>query len=233
MPEGSSPPEQGSPARHCRAIPAQFRHGPLIIGVGSGRSDRRGGGSSCRHRAQQTHSSQPAPPSPLAYIQPMGLMIGGHVTLIDHGYFSIEGAVGHPAQQAAVYAPLGGKVSSVTRTNPQWRPSRQAGSDFRRVRHHHRGDVHLPGALQQCGAVRWCTGRLRRPTGGQPECASKASPAGAPGCRCPSPPARVPSPSDRGGLPPGGGPRTPPYWWKTQPTPAAFGGLWLPVKSLG
>ena len=38
----------------------------------------------------------------LLYIQPMGLMIGGHVTPIDHGYFYIKGAFETPPRQAAV-----------------------------------------------------------------------------------------------------------------------------------
>src|SRR5258708_39222958 len=46
----------------------------------------------------------------------MGLMIGGHVTPIDHGYFYVKGAVANPPVQAAVYSPLDGNISSVTRT---------------------------------------------------------------------------------------------------------------------
>ena len=52
----------------------------------------------------------------LAYIQPMGLMIGGHVTPIDHGYFYIKGAFTKPQTQAPVYAPMDGTVSTVART---------------------------------------------------------------------------------------------------------------------
>jgi hypothetical protein len=52
----------------------------------------------------------------LLYIQPMGLMIGGHVTPIDHGYFYIKGAFDNPPQVAAVKSPIAGTISSVTRT---------------------------------------------------------------------------------------------------------------------
>ena len=52
----------------------------------------------------------------LAYLQPMGLMIGGHVTPIDHGYFYIKGATASPPREAPVYAPFDGAISSVTRT---------------------------------------------------------------------------------------------------------------------
>jgi hypothetical protein len=55
----------------------------------------------------------------IAYIQPMGLMIGGHVTPIDHGYFYIKGVFETPSRQAAVRSPLGGVVTSVTRTARQ------------------------------------------------------------------------------------------------------------------
>jgi hypothetical protein len=74
------------------------------------------GSSGCRGKGPGTIAASPIALSDLAYIQPMGLMIGGHVTPIDHGYFYIKGAVAHPPQQAAVYAPLGGNVSVVTRT---------------------------------------------------------------------------------------------------------------------
>jgi hypothetical protein len=61
-------------------------------------------------------SASPIALSDILYIQPMGLMIGGHVTPIDHGYFYIKGAMAKPSQPAAVYAPLDGTVTSVTRT---------------------------------------------------------------------------------------------------------------------
>ncbi len=55
----------------------------------------------------------------ILYIQPMGLMIGGHVTPIDHGYFYIRGAFETPPRQAAVRSPLAGVITSVTRTARQ------------------------------------------------------------------------------------------------------------------
>jgi hypothetical protein len=55
----------------------------------------------------------------ILYIQPMGLMIGGHVTPIDHGYFYIKGVFETPTRQATVRSPLGGVVTSVRRTSRQ------------------------------------------------------------------------------------------------------------------
>jgi hypothetical protein len=52
----------------------------------------------------------------IAFTEPMGLMIGGHVTPIDHGYFYIKGAMENPPRQAAVKSPLDGVITSVTRT---------------------------------------------------------------------------------------------------------------------
>ncbi len=49
----------------------------------------------------------------------MGLMIGGHVTPIDHGYFYIKGTFETPSRQAAVRSPLAGVITSVTRTARQ------------------------------------------------------------------------------------------------------------------
>jgi hypothetical protein len=46
----------------------------------------------------------------------MGLMIGGHVTPIDHGYFYVKGATAHPPQATPVYAPMDGDISAVSRT---------------------------------------------------------------------------------------------------------------------
>jgi hypothetical protein len=49
----------------------------------------------------------------------MGLVVGGHVTPIDHGYFYIKGAFEVPARLAEVKSPLAGVVTSVTRTSRQ------------------------------------------------------------------------------------------------------------------
>jgi hypothetical protein len=46
----------------------------------------------------------------------MGLMAGGHVTPIDHGYFYVKGAVASPPVQAAVFSPIDGNISTVTRS---------------------------------------------------------------------------------------------------------------------
>ena len=46
----------------------------------------------------------------------MGLEIGGHVTPIDHGYFYVKGSMANPPRTAAVYSPLDGIVTVVTRT---------------------------------------------------------------------------------------------------------------------
>jgi hypothetical protein len=52
----------------------------------------------------------------IAYIQPMGLMTGGHVTPIDHGYFYIKGAMQEPHHQAVVRAPLAGLITFADRS---------------------------------------------------------------------------------------------------------------------
>jgi hypothetical protein len=52
----------------------------------------------------------------IAFIEPMGLMIGAHVTPIDHGYVYIKGARENPPRQVAVKAPLQGVITSVGRT---------------------------------------------------------------------------------------------------------------------
>jgi hypothetical protein len=55
----------------------------------------------------------------ILYIQPMGLMVGGHVTPIDHGYFYIKGAFEQPPKLAEVKSPLAGVITSVTRSSRQ------------------------------------------------------------------------------------------------------------------
>jgi hypothetical protein len=92
---------------------------PSATATGCDQGKVRGGaaGSSvCRGKGPGTITASPIALDDLAYIQPMGLMIGGHVTPIDHGYFYIKGAMANPPQQAAVYAPIDGTISSVTRT---------------------------------------------------------------------------------------------------------------------
>ncbi len=72
--------------------------------------------SGCKGFGTALISASPIDLNEILYIQPMGLMIGGHVTPIDHGYFYIKGAMEKPARQAKVYAPFSGVITSVTRT---------------------------------------------------------------------------------------------------------------------
>jgi hypothetical protein len=74
------------------------------------------GSSSCRGQGVGTITASPIALGDIAFIQPMGLVTGGHVTPIDHGYFYIKGASASPPQQAPVYAPMDGVISSVSRS---------------------------------------------------------------------------------------------------------------------
>ncbi len=74
------------------------------------------GSAVCKGKGPRSITASPIALRDIAFIQPMGLMIGGHVTPIDHGYFYIKGAVANPPRQAPVYAPLDGIITSVTRT---------------------------------------------------------------------------------------------------------------------
>src|SRR5438105_3649805 len=47
--------------------------------------------TACVGKGPATITASPIALTDLAYIQPMGLEIGGHVTPIDHGYFYIKG----------------------------------------------------------------------------------------------------------------------------------------------
>jgi hypothetical protein len=80
------------------------------------------------------HGYGPAPitATPIAFgdlllVQPMGQMIGGHVTPIDHGYFYVKGALANPPVQDPVYSPLDGTVSVVTRSVRNGDPGGTAG----------------------------------------------------------------------------------------------------------
>src|SRR5438309_131358 len=77
------------------------------------------GSPGCTGKGPAMMGASPIDLSEILYIQPMGLMIGGHVTPIDHGYFYIRGAFEEPSRQAAVRSPLGGVITSVTRTARQ------------------------------------------------------------------------------------------------------------------
>jgi hypothetical protein len=74
------------------------------------------GSSGCRGKGTGTITASPIALEDIAFIQPMGLMAGGHVTPIDHGYFYIKGAVATPPVQAPVYSPMDGNISTVTRS---------------------------------------------------------------------------------------------------------------------
>jgi hypothetical protein len=74
------------------------------------------GSPRCAGKGPGTLTASPISLGDIAFIQPMGLMAGGHVTPIDHGYFYTKGAVATPPQQTAVYAPLTGNISSVNRS---------------------------------------------------------------------------------------------------------------------
>jgi hypothetical protein len=74
------------------------------------------GSSGCKGKGPGTLTASPIALNDIAFIQPMGLEAGGHVTPIDHGYFYTKGAVAAPPYQTPVYAPLTGNISTVTRT---------------------------------------------------------------------------------------------------------------------
>lgn len=76
---------------------------------------RADGSSACIGKGTALIGASPIDLSEISAIHPMGLMIGGHVTPIDHGYFYIKGATENPPRQAAVKAPLAGIVTSVSR----------------------------------------------------------------------------------------------------------------------
>lgn len=77
--------------------------------------DRRGS-SACKGRGPATIAASPIVLEEIALIQPMGLMIEGHVTPIDHGYIYIKGSTEKPPRQAAVYSPFNGTITGVSRT---------------------------------------------------------------------------------------------------------------------
>lgn len=99
----------GSRLPACPSITATGCDQSAIVAVGRG-------SSVCRGKGPGTITASPIALNDLAYVQPMGLMAGGHVTPIDHGYFYTKGAMATPPQQTPVYAPMAGNVSSVTRT---------------------------------------------------------------------------------------------------------------------
>jgi hypothetical protein len=70
----------------------------------------------CQSTGTRTITDSPIALNDILFIQPMGLMIGAHVTPIDHGYFYIKGAMANPPREAPVFAPLAGNISRVTRS---------------------------------------------------------------------------------------------------------------------
>jgi hypothetical protein len=72
--------------------------------------------ATCQGKGTRNITASPIALDDILYIQPMGLMIGAHVTPIDHGYFYIKGAQANPPRQAAIFAPLDGNISVVNRS---------------------------------------------------------------------------------------------------------------------
>ena len=58
----------------------------------------------------------------LAYILPMGCMIGGHVTPIDHGYFFGNDRLNATPDQFEIYSPAQGVIIELSRTNRNGSP---------------------------------------------------------------------------------------------------------------
>jgi hypothetical protein len=86
---------------------------------------------SCQGKGPRAITASPIAMNDLAYIQPMGLMVGGHVTPIDHGYFYVKRESQQPAKPTPVYAPLNGIVNVVARTVRNGDPGAPAGSPQR------------------------------------------------------------------------------------------------------
>ena len=74
------------------------------------------GSGACVGKGTGTITASPIALQDISYIQPMGLMAGGHVTPIDHGYFYVKGAVASPAVADPVFSPMAGNISVVTRS---------------------------------------------------------------------------------------------------------------------
>lgn len=133
---GSAPSATGSPSDdqgHAAAqlSPSGLPPCPSVTATGCDKSHVVVGGrgpSTCQGTGPGAITASPIAINDLAYIQPMGLMAGGHVTPIDHGYFYIKGAFTKPQTQAPVYAPMDGNVSAVTRTVRQAAPAAKSGS---------------------------------------------------------------------------------------------------------
>jgi len=123
----SRPPQQSAASSSPSSSPSSgLPPCPSATATGCDRSRFQNGArgsSACRGKGPGTITASPIALDDVAFIQPMGLMIGGHVTPIDHGYFYILGATANPPQQAPVYAPMDGNISAVTRTVRNGDPS--------------------------------------------------------------------------------------------------------------
>jgi hypothetical protein len=100
------PPCQSATATNCDASNLQQSSGTH-------------GSAGCSGQGVGTISASPIDLNEILYIQPMGLMVGGHVTPIDHGYFYIKGAFEQPSRQTVVKSPFAGVITSVSRTPRQ------------------------------------------------------------------------------------------------------------------
>jgi hypothetical protein len=101
------PTQVGSSLPPCASITATGCDSSAIQATGRG-------SSGCAGKGPGTITAAPIALNELAFIEPMGLMAGGHVTPIDHGYFYTKGALANPPYQTPVYAPINGNISVVT-----------------------------------------------------------------------------------------------------------------------
>jgi hypothetical protein len=122
----SPSPQQSPPAPHPASPPAtyalptcQTTTATNCDGGSLQQSAGTNGAAGCTGRGTAIITASPVDLDEILYIQPMGLMTGGHVSPIDHGYFYIKGAMEQPPRQAAVKSPLDGVITAVTRTARQ------------------------------------------------------------------------------------------------------------------
>lgn len=108
-PTNTRPPQIGSSLPPCATMTATGCDNSAIKNNGRG-------SPGCKGKGPGMLTASPIALNDIAFIQPMGLEAGGHVTPIDHGYFYTKGAVAAPPYQTPVYAPLNGNISTVTRT---------------------------------------------------------------------------------------------------------------------
>jgi len=97
------------------------------------------GNNGCAGEGTVVFTSPPMRIEDIGMIEPMGLMIGGHVTPIDHGYYYAKGWASPDSREDAaefrdIMAPASGVVTSV-QSMPQEYSSSSIG-DYRLVIHH-------------------------------------------------------------------------------------------------